>query len=29
MYMLQQRIETVLRPDSNESAPEGYSVVSL
>lgn len=29
MYMLQQRVETVLRPDSNESNPEGYSVVSL
>ena len=29
MYMLQQRVESVLRPDSNESNPEGYSVVSL
>lgn len=29
MYTLQQRVETVLRPDSNESNPEGYSVVSL
>lgn len=29
MYILQQRVETVLRPDSNESDPEGYSVVSL
>lgn len=29
MYLLQQRMETVLRPDSNESDPEGYSVVSL
>lgn len=29
MYMLQQRMETVLKPDRNESDPEGYSVVSL
>lgn len=29
MYILQQRVETVLRPDSNENDPEGYSVVSL
>ncbi len=29
MYILQQRVETVLRPDSNESDPEGYSVMSL
>lgn len=29
MYLLQQRMETVLRPDTNESNPEGYSVVSL
>lgn len=29
MYVLQQRVEAVLRPDSNESDPEGYSVVSL
>ena len=29
MYLLQQRVETVLHPDTNESNPEGYSVVSL
>lgn len=29
MYILQQRVETVLHPDSNENDPEGYSVVSL
>ena len=29
LYMLQKRMEAVLRPDSNEGGPEGYSIVSL
>lgn len=29
LYMLQQRMEAVLRPDSNEGGPEGYSIISL
>ena len=27
--LLQQRLETVLRPDSNEGGPEGYRIISL
>ena len=29
LVMLQSRMEAVLRPDSNEGGPEGYSIVSL
>ena len=29
LYMLQKRMEAVLRPDSNEGGPEGYRIVSL
>ncbi len=29
LIMLQTRMETVLRPDSNEGSPEGYSITSL
>ena len=29
LYMLQKRMEAVLRPDSNEGGPHGYSIVSL
>ena len=29
LYMLQKRMEAVLRPDSNEGGSEGYSIVSL
>ncbi len=29
LYMLQARMETVLRPDSNEGGPEGYRIASL
>lgn len=29
LYMLQKRMEAVLRPDSNEGGPEGYSITSL
>ncbi len=29
LYMLQSRMEAVLRPDSNEGGPEGYRITSL
>lgn len=29
LYMLQKRMEAVLRPDGNEGGPEGYSITSL
>lgn len=29
MFLLQRRIGAVLRPDANESNPEGYSIISL
>lgn len=29
LYMLQKRMEAVLRPDTNEGGPEGYRIISL